>query len=114
MPDDHPKGRGNCNKKCKKCGYGLCPGTRGGTCAVQSLTPFAFPDILNGADPPAPLPKRQVGILKDAQATWMKTNGKNISYAEAYYSELRPEEEALLFGNPAGILPSTTAPGNEN
>jgi len=81
---------------------------------VQSLTPIAFPDILNGADPPAPLPKRQVGILKDAQATWMKTNGKNISYAEAYYSELRPEEEALLFGNPAGILPSTTAPGNEN
>ena len=104
VPDCHPFGNGNCDRKCGSwdkpgCGHGFCPGNQGKPCIVRLKAKFKFPDVLNGAG--RPLPERFVQVLIESQEEWHKTAAKKAMVAEVamvaeYYGVDEADAEATL------------------
>ena len=98
MPECHSFGKGNCDRVCgwdkpgQGCGHGFCPGNRGLPCVVRRKQSFKYPDVLNGADPPMPLPERMVQVLLDSQAVFLKA--KRVADVAMFAEFYGVDEEA--------------------
>ena len=61
-------------------------------CVVRRKQSFKYPDVLNGADPPIPLPERMVQVLLDSQAVFLKA--KRVADVAMFAEFYGVDEEA--------------------